>query len=304
MQSVYALHQDEHHNLQKEEKFLLKSMEDMQTLYATLMGLWVKLYERGNELLDISKNKYLASEKQRLQNQKIVDNKVLQLLCQDEKLNDLIQEHCAVNWQLYSEYVELIYKQIVESEFYKRYISLQEFDFESDRNLLVELYTHVFATDEKLYDFLQDGQMTWIDDLPTINTLIVKILKGIKQDYGPYYFTPKLYKDVDDKNFAIDLLRKSVLNDELFHQYLEEKIPQWDINRLAHLDAILIKMAIAEFLKFPSIPVKVTINEYVEIAKEYSTPKSSVFINGILDNLSKDFAQKQMLNKIGRGLIG
>ena len=112
-----------------------------------------------------------------------------------------------------------------------------------------------------------------------------------------------LFKDKSDKDFAIELLRKAVLNDEAFHKYLVEKTPKWDADRIAELDAIMIKMGIAEFLKFPSIPVKVTLNEYVEIAKEYSTPKSSVFVNGILDTLSKDFQQEGKLKKIGRGLL-
>ena len=160
----------------------------------------------------------------------------------------------------------------------------------------------VIATDEQLFDFLSDKEITWSDDFPVINTIIIKLLKSLEKEKETN-FLPPLFKDESDKEFGIELLRKSVLNDEQFHQYLVEKTPQWDADRIAEIDAILIKMGITEFLKFPSIPVKVTLNEYVEIAKEYSTPKSSVFINGILDTLSRDFTEEGKLKKIGRGLL-
>lgn len=303
MQSIYALHQEENHNLQKEEKFLVKSMENMHTLYATLMALWKQLHQRSEELLQISQKKYLTSPQEKINNEKFIANRVLKLIVENEYLNNLIEQECAINWNLHSEYVGLIYKQILESEYYQAYLNTGKSDFISDKFLLIDLYKEIIAVDEKLYDFLQDGAMTWQDDLPIVNTLIVKLLRDAKPENKNDFFTPKLYKDLADKEFAIDLLRKAVLNDEKYHEYLKDKTPNWDVTRIAELDAILIKMAIAEFLKFPSIPVKVTINEYVEIAKEYSTPRSSVFINGILDNLSKDFQQKELLQKIGRGLI-
>ena len=184
---------------------------------------------------------------------------------------------------------------------YRRHSTLER-SFQADKQLLIDLYMEVIAPNEELFDFLSDREITWDDDFPIINTLIVKILKGLSEG-GVADFLPPLFKDKSDKDFAIELLRKAVLNDEAFHKYLVEKTPKWDADRIAELDAIMIKMGIAEFLKFPSIPVKVTLNEYVEIAKEYSTPKSSVFVNGILDTLSKDFQQEGKLKKIGRGLL-
>lgn len=303
MQSIYALHQHENHNLQKEEKFLLKSIDDTYALYATLMALWKQLYERAEELLEISQKKYLVSEQEKLKNQKFVSNKALLLLVENEALNGFISENCMINWNLHSEYVGLIYKQILESKTYQTYVASEKNDFNSDKFLLVDLFKDIIAVDEKLYDFLQDGAMTWQDDLPIVNTFIVKLLKEIQPKSDSSVFVSKLKPSSNDKDFSIELLRKAVLNDEKYHEILKDKTQKWDINRLAQLDTILIKMAITEFLKFASIPVKATLNEYVEIAKEYSTPKSSVFINGILDNISKDFQEKGLLNKIGRGLI-
>jgi N utilization substance protein B len=174
--------------------------------------------------------------------------------------------------------------------------------FDEDRTFIAELYTEVIAPSEKLYDYLEDHKLTWLDDLPGINTLILKQIKQLKSEQDALII-PKVYKDDDDKEFVANLFRKTVLNEvELSKEYID-KTPNWDVERIAELDTIILKMAICEILKFPSIPTKVTINEYLEIAKEYSTPKSSIFINGILDNLVKEFEKDKRLTKSGRGLL-
>jgi transcription antitermination protein NusB len=191
---------------------------------------------------------------------------------------------------------------IKASALYERYMSNATSSFEDDRNFLADLYTEVIAPSEKLYDYLEDHKLTWLDDLPGINTLILKQIKQLKSERDVVVI-PEVYKDEDDKEFVKNLFRKTVLNEvELSKEYID-KTPNWDVERIAELDTIILKMAICELLKFPSIPTKVTINEYLEIAKEYSTPKSSIFINGILDNLVKEFEKDKRLTKSGRGLL-
>jgi N utilization substance protein B len=144
--------------------------------------------------------------------------------------------------------------------------------------------------------------LTWLDDLPVVNTLILKSIKQSKHG-KERIFLPELYKDDEDREFVKDLFTKTVLNDDMLTTEIQGKTPNWDKDRIANLDLILLKMAICEFLKFPSIPAKVTINEYIELAKEYSTSKSSMFVNGILDKLIKEYKKENKLNKIGRGLM-
>jgi transcription antitermination protein NusB len=171
-----------------------------------------------------------------------------------------------------------------------------------DKNFIADLFSEVIAPNDKLYDYLEDYKLTWLDDLPTINTLVLKQIKQLKSENDTFLVT-KLYKDLDDKDYVKNLFRKTVLNEvELSKEYID-KTPNWDTERIAEIDTIILKMAICELLKFPSIPVKVTINEYLEIAKEYSTPKSSIFINGILDNIVKDYQKNNRLTKAGRGLL-
>ena len=148
---------------------------------------------------------------------------------------------------------------------------------------------------------MEDFKLTWVDDIPVVNTQILKQLKQFSKE-ADFRIAP-LYKDVEDKDFALNLFRKTILNEDKLGKELNNKTPNWDIERIAELDTIILKMAICEFLNFPSIPLKVTINEYLELAKEYSTPKSSIFINGILDNLIKDFQADNRIKKVGRGLL-
>ena len=175
-------------------------------------------------------------------------------------------------------------------------------DFATDRKFVAELFSEVVAPNDKLYSYLEDHRLTWIDDIPVVNTQILKELKQITKKEDDFRIT-RLFKDVDDKDYAIALFRKTVLNETELAKEFMDKTPNWDFERIAELDTIILKMAICEFLKFPSIPVKVTINEYLELAKEYSTPRSSVFINGILDNIVKDFTEADRIKKSGRGLM-
>jgi N utilization substance protein B len=175
--------------------------------------------------------------------------------------------------------------------------------FEEDKEFIASIYMEVIAPNEKLYEYLEDNKLTWIDDIPLVNTEIIKQLKAIKNGKEDSFRVSRLYKDTEDKEYVSNLFRKTILNEKELAKEFEDKTPNWDMERIAEIDTILLKMAICEFLKFPSIPTKVTINEYLEIAKEYSTPKSSIFINGILDNLVKELEQNKRLLKTGRGLM-
>ena len=145
--------------------------------------------------------------------------------------------------------------------------------------------------------------MTWVDDLPVVNTFLLNILNKIDPSDSNSLCFPEMNIGDEDPKFAIELLEKVVVNNDLLQKEMECRTPNWDSDRIAVLDGIMIKMAMAELLYFSSIPTKVTMNEYIEISKDYSTPKSNIFINGILDKTIKDFHESGRLNKAGRGLI-
>jgi N utilization substance protein B len=302
MQSIYAMHQHQSDQLDKEEKFLFQSIENTQDLYLLLLSALVEIKKKEELYIDIASKKHLATKEERNPSLKFVHNKVLMALANSEALEKALEERKIKNWQQNDDIILYLIESIKASNLYRDYIKKSGSSFEEDRNFIAELYTEVIAPSEKLYDYLEDHKLTWLDDLPGINTLLLKQIKQLKSETDPIII-PKVYKDEDDKEFVKNLFRKTVLNEvELSKEYID-KTPNWDVDRIAEIDTIILKMAICELLKFPSIPTKVTINEYLEIAKEYSTPKSSIFINGILDNLVKEFEKDKRLTKSGRGLL-
>ena len=302
MQTIYAMHQNHSDNIEKEEKFLFQSIENMQDLYLVTISLLLELRKKEEEFLDISSKKYLATREEKNPNLKFVNNKVLRLLDDSNSLSVALADKKINDWHIHEEYVNLFLKEIKESDLYQKYMRTRVNDFQEDKDFVLELFSEIIAPNTKLYEYLEDHKLTWIDDIPLVNTFIVKQLKGIKSEED-LFFVPKLFSDVEDREYVSHLFKKTVLNEVALAKEYAEKTPNWEADRIAEIDTIILKMAICELLKFPSIPVKVTINEYLEIAKEYSTPKSSIFINGILDNLVKEFNTNGKLKKTGRGLM-
>ncbi|WP_029033328.1 transcription antitermination factor NusB [Salinimicrobium terrae] len=301
MQSLYAYSQSENDNLKSEEKFLLKSMDEMYDLYLLMLNLFVEIKDYAEDYLEKSQQKHLPSEEDVDPNRKFVNNELIAQLEKNKALNLALETRKLNNWKNDDEYVEILWSEIRKSELFQEYMSTRTSSFKEDKEFVITIFKEIIAPNEKLYDYLEDKKITWIDDLPLVNTAIVKMLQ--KASAGKEQGLTRLFKSTEDKDYAVELFRKTLLNDQSLANEMEGKTPNWDKERIADIDTILIKMAICEFLKFPSIPVKVTINEYLEIAKEYSTPKSSIFINGILDKLSKEYRENGKLNKIGRGLM-
>ncbi len=303
MQSIYAMHQNGSDNIEKEEKFLKFSIDNVQDLYLIMLSSMIEIKIREVVFIEKSAKKHLATAADRNPNTKFIDNPIFKILEENNSLSIALETRKINNWQQNDDYILLLLEDIKKSDLYKAYMDNSETSFELDKQFVVDMFIELIAPNEKLYDYLEDNKLTWIDDIPLVNTQIVKQLKQIKSAQDDTLRVPKLFKDEEDREFAQHLFRRTVLNEaDLAKEYVD-KTPNWDTERIAEIDTIILKMAICEFLKFPSIPAKVTINEYLELAKEYSTPKSSIFINGILDNLIKDYAGTDKMKKIGRGLL-
>ena len=304
MQSIYALVQSKDDSLQRQEKFLKVSIENTYTLYLLWLSLFVEIQKRAAEQISLSAKKYISDGKQEFPNpKKFVQNRLLVQILENKTLEEEISNRKLDNWYLNEEYVKLIYKDIIESETYKEYMSIPESDYAADKELILTLFKNIIAPNEKIYDYFEDDKLTWVDDIPIVNTFLLKHLKKVKQVHPDSYFLPSLLKDGEDMTYAMQLLSRTLLKNDALEKEIDGKTPNWDKDRIAGIDSILLKMAICELLHFPSIPERVTINEYLEIAKEYSTPKSSIFINGILDKLTKEYKSEGKLNKMGRGLL-
>lgn len=303
MQSIYAMHQNGSDDLVKEEKFLYYSIDAIQDLYLIMLSALIEICKKETIFLHLSSQKHLATPQERKPNEKFIKNAIFQILAENNSLSIALENRKIDNWNLNDDYILLLLNDIKQSKLYENYMRNAINTFEEDKEFIVDLFTEVIVPNEKLYDYLEDNKLTWIDDIPVVNTEIIKQLKAIKNIEEGGFRVPKLFKDNEDKDFVRDLFRKTVLNERELAKEYDDKTPNWDSDRIAEIDTIILKMAICEFLKFPSIPVKVTLNEYLELAKEYSTPKSSIFINGILDNLVKELETNKRIQKVGRGLM-
>ncbi len=303
MQSLYAFHQSENKNFSTEEKFLQKSMLEMYDLFLLMLKLITEIKSYSENYLEKSQKKFLPTQEEMDPNKKFIDNRVIKILEDNLQLQDAWEERGITHWKRDSEYVSILWEEIRNSEAFENYMNTRESTFKEDKDFVILLLKEFIAPNEKLYDYLEDTKLTWLDDLPLVNTAILKYLNKLKENTPEDAKIPKLFKSPDDHEFAATLFRKALANDEDLANEMIDKTPNWDKERIAEIDTILLKMAICELLHFSSIPVKVSINEYLEVAKEYSTPKSSIFINGILDKLSKEYQDQNRLNKMGRGLM-
>lgn len=302
LQSIYALNQNEHPDLSKQERFLLYSLDQMHDLYLLMLQLMVEMRDHAENYLDVSQKKHLATAIEKNPSRIFIENKVLLLLDSNASLEEIVKKKGLNYWAEDTEYVGILFKNLREKDWYEDYLLKENTSFSEDQSFITKVYKEVIAPNEKLYEYLEDKRLTWIDDFPIVNTAIVKMLGKISEKNVANVLIPALYKDIEDREFAIQLLQKVVVNEQKLSSEIDGKTPNWDQDRIAELDFIILKMGIAEFLYFPSIPVRASINEYLEISKEYSTPKSSIFVNGILDKLVKEFEISKKLNKIGRGL--
>lgn len=302
MQSVYAMIQSKSDDLAKEEKFLEFSISGIYDLYILMLSLFIEIRNLAEVNQEIAKKKHLATSEELNPSRKFIDNQWLQNLNNNSSLQSYIKDYKLVNWKEDNEYVRLIFDQIKKSDIYENYINSDNvLSYKQELEFINDIYTKIIAPNEKLFDYFEGKKLSWVDDIPFVNTWILKNLKKIKSD--TIFSKEKLYKDEDDKKFAIDLFKKTALHHTEFNNDIDKMTPNWDTDRIAEVDFILMKMALIEFVHFPSIPTRVTINEYIEIAKDYSTVKSGFFINGVLDKLLKDYTVTNRIQKIGRGLL-
>ena len=301
MQSVYAMQQSLNDDVIKEEKFLKHSIQKMFDLYVLNIQLIIEVKKLAAKKIELSKKKFLATQEDLKPNTKFVNNQLIRALEESVSLDGYVELNKIDNWFLDGDYVKIIFEELQKSELFKAYISTEETSFKADKNFVVDFFKEIIAPNEKLAEYFEDKMISWVDDIPFVNTWIVRSLS--KQKEGKIFVLDSLYKDDDDKQFVSDLFRKTVLKQQDYQQDIANQTPNWEADRIADIDMILIKMAITEFLNFPSIPTKVTINEFIEIAKDYSTERSSYFINGVLDKISKEYIKENKIKKIGRGLL-
>ena len=301
MQSIYAMTQSHNDDIVKEEKFLKYSIKKMFDLYVLLLQILVEVQKHAEQKLEISKKKHLATKEDLSPNTKFVNNRLIKKIAESSSIALHLEAQKLDNWSLDDEYVKIIWDELSKSTLYKKYLNTIEDSYKVDKSFVIDFYKEIVAPNEKLAEYFEDTNITWVDDIPFVNTWVVRTLN--KQNTNGHFMLGSLYKNRDDEDFVSELFKKVILNHHNFEDDIIKHTPNWESDRIAEIDMILIKMGICEFLHFPSIPTRVTINEYIEIAKDYSTQKSSYFVNGVLDKLSREYTQNKRLVKVGRGLL-
>lgn len=301
LEVVYAYDKSSEKDLELQIKYFLKSNQNFYKLYITCFSLF-------RELLVLSKNLHLKNKKKYLNNEddvpldRFCENLILNQIFESEYLNQKINDFEIDYWSNHSELISSIWKDIIESEISLKYLRNPSNSFEIDQSFLVNIYRKSIAPNKKLYEFFEDNEISWINDLPLVNSLVLSSIKNMKKTSKKFPFMKDIYKNKEDANFGVQLIRKVVENKSFLEDEISKVTLNWDNDRIAQIDLLLLQMCLTEFLYFKSIPVKASINEYLEIAKEYSSKKSNVFINGILDKLSKNYIEDGTLKKNKRGL--
>lgn len=285
------------------EKNLMKGIDQIYDLYIYILNLVKVQQDIASNKIELAKNKNFPTKEDLEPNMKFVNNRMFKILSQNIELSRYTQNNKMYDWDIYDTYPNNIFNQLIESDSYKAYMNSGNNSFDEDQEFIINLFVEFIAEYEGLHDWFEEIQLNWADDLYIANLMVHTTLKSFRANSSPLINLFKVYKDDEDKKFTEDLFRKAIRHQSEIRKMIEEKANNWELDRIATVDLIILQMALTEFLYFPNIPVKVTINEYIELAKNYSTEKSRVFVNGILDKSSKELKEENKLPKYGRGLL-
>lgn len=287
-------------NMIASEKTLMASVDKAYDLYFQLMTLPVELVHYAEQRQEIARRKKLPTHEDLHPNTKFVDNVVVRLIADSDAVNDRTAAR-KLGWTKYPELIRTLYLRLTESDYYKEYMQREERSFDDDRRLLEEFFKELQEC-EPLDEVLEESSILWTDDLPYILAMILRTLSNLRPSHTDLR-VPAKFKSDEDPEFVKTLFEKSLIGFRTNQDYIEQFTANWDVERIVFMDNLILATAMTELVAFPSIPVKVTMDEYIEIAKYYPTPGSSTFINGVLDKIVEALTNEGRIKKAGRGLI-
>lgn len=302
LQSVYAFSQSGNTDLANGEKELLFSLEKIYDLFLYHLLSFSELKDQLNKGIEASRNKLLPTQEDLNPNLKFVENPILTALCDNPRILEAARKR-GIKWDEGRESLKKLITHFKESNRYKEYMDNSANDFENHQEIILKFYKKHFIENDLIHHFFEEKSIYWLDDWELVFLTVTKLIKNMKPGDEVDFEIPTLFNDYEDKQFAIDLFRKSILHMDKFDPLIAKTAQNWDIERIALMDILIMKMALTELEFFPNIPVRVTLNEFIEISKCYSTPKSNVFINGVLDKLVEYLKGENRLKKTGKGLM-
>ena len=300
VKALYAHLQSGADNMLASEKSLMASVDKAYDLYFQMLALPPELARYATERIDINRRKKLPTYEDLNPNTKFIDNSVIRVLANSDSVNDRLTAR-KLGWSRQSDLIRTLYNQLAESDWYKEYMARDERSFADDRALLERFYTEM-QDNEALDTELDEMSIQWNGDLSYILAMVLRTLNNLRPSHLELKVLPE-FKSEDDREFVRTLFEKSLINFDENRRFIERFTRNWDVERIVFMDHLIIGTAMTELITFPSIPVKVTLDEYIEISKYYSTPGSSTFINGVLDKIVESLTAEGRIKKAGRGLI-
>jgi N utilization substance protein B len=303
LQVLYAFYKSSDASLIKSEKELFFSIGKALELYYYLLLLMVDVRLYAAEKIESNRQKLIPTFDDLHPNTRFADNALILQMESHAGMKHYLNEN-KLSWVNHPEMIRNLYLKLQSADFYKEYMEGQSTGYEADRELVIGFYTHILSEEESLFQILEEQSIYWNDDIEFVLNMIVKTLKRFKPGLSDRNKLMDLFRNTEDRDFARDLFRKTILSHDETQKLIHQFTSNWELERIAFMDIIIMSMAINEMTHFNSIPVKVTLNEYIEIAKFYSTEKSSQFINGVLDKIILHLKEEKRIQKTGRGLIG
>jgi len=303
LQVLYAYYTSEQKDLNIAEKELMFSINKAYELYNYLLILIIDISDYAKSRIDIAKNKKIPTFEDLNPNLRFVRNKLVNQLENNNQLLKYVATH-GISWVKYPQLIKELLSKLTESDAYQTYMDCEKCDYQEDKMIISYFYTEILPHNEFFMQVLEEQSIYWNDDLDFVISMVNKTIKrfGYEDDSGKKL--PELYKNEEDRDFMIGLFRKTIITRSECLKLIEATADNWDLDRIALMDILIMQLAMTEFIHFESIPTKVTLNEYLDIARYYSTEKSNTFINGVLDKILTQLRNEDRIKKMGRGLIG
>ncbi len=301
LQIVYAQLKKQTNSIQQADNELLFSIKKTDDLFWLLLLLLEDLTAYSAKVADVRKHKRFATEEEKNPNLKFINNRITALISNNETYKKKVNEK-KLSWSKYPELIKKIHTTFENSEIYKKYLYEKDDNFRNDKRIIKFIFSELFFNCPDLYAVLEEESIFWINDIDYILTKLTHTIDNIKRHQSENIIFPDTFKQPEDKEFALNLLRNTLVHSKEYTDIIEKNVINWDIERIGNFEIIVLMTAISEIVKFPSIPIKVTYNEYIELSKIFGTNKTGSFINGILENIIKYMEQNKLYFKSGRGL--
>lgn len=296
VQLVYSYYNSEGKTLETAQKEFLFSLDKAYELYQTLLLLMVSITHIARRAVEVQQNRAMRLHESADISTRFIDNKFIEQLAHNEQLQ-AFQERENSFWPDEEEFLRQTYKRITEQDFYQAYIYKKECSYEDDREIWRQIYRTLLCNNDDLDEILEERSLYWNDDKAIVDTFVLKTIRRFEQENGTHQQLLPQFKDDADLHFAQTLFSTSIEKEDLLRQLIQEQTRNWDMERIALMDLVIMQTALAEILSFPEIPLSVSINEYVEIAKVYSTPHSGAYVNGMLDTIGKRLVSEGKIQK-------